>query len=401
MRLELSAGATGTELVHIHTGQCGDTLAGVAHPLANFVGGSGSSVTTVEASLDNLLTGGFAVNSHQSGNPGTYTACGNIPAKGQSVSIVLDEINASGQSGTATLTAIGDTTVVSLALSTGALETELVHIHTGQCGESLAGVAHPLTNFVGGSGSSITTVDASLDSLLTGGFAVNSHQSGNPGTYTACGNIPAKGEPVTFALDELNASGQSGTATLTAIGDTTVVSLTLSIGALETELVHIHTGQCGDTLAGVAHPLTNFVGGSGASVTTVDASLDSLLTGGFAVNSHQSGNPGTYTACGNIPGPIQVSIQQFRFQDVVVAVGTTVRWTNLDPSTHTVTLGSNGVRADGFDSGNIMNGATFEFTFDTPGTFAYTCTIHPSMNATIQVGEATPVVVGSPLYNLF
>ncbi len=401
VELTLSAGASETELVHIHTGQCGDTLAGVAHALTNFVGGDGASVTAVDATLDSLLTGGFAINSHMSGNPGVYTACGNIPAKGQSVSVALDELNASGQSGTATLTSIGDTTIVELTLTTGSLETELVHIHTGQCGESLAGVAHPLTNFVDGSGASVTTVDASLASLLTGGFAINSHESGNPATYTACGNIPAVGETVSFALDELNASGQSGTATLTAIGDATVVKLTLSSGALETELVHIHTGQCGDTLAGVAHPLTNFVDGSGSSVTTVDVALDSLLTGGFAVNSHENGNPANYTACGNIPGPTQVSIQQFRHPDVVVAVGTTVRWTNLDQSTHTVTLGSNGVPSDGFDSGFVRGGATFEFTFDTPGTFAYTCTIHPNMNATIQVGEATPVVAGNPLYNLF
>ena len=59
-------------------------------------------------------------------------------------------------------------------------------------------------------------------------------------------------------------------------------------------------GQC-DTLGGVAHALTNFADGSGSSVTLVDASLTSLLTGGFAVNAHNTGDPGVYTACGNIP----------------------------------------------------------------------------------------------------
>ena len=405
--LTLSTGTLQTELVHIHAGQCGDSLGGVAHGLTNFVDGSGESVTSVDITIDSLLTGGFAVNAHQSGNPGTYTACGNIPAKGQAVSIALDELNASGQSGTVTLTAIGDTTVVELTLSTGSMETELVHIHAGQCGDTLGGVAYALTSFAGGSGASVTTVDSTLDNLLTGGFAVNAHESANPGTYTACGDIPAKGDSVTITLDELNTSGQAGAATLTAIGDTILVELSLTAGALETELVHIHVGQCGETLADVAHVLTNFVGGSGASVTALDVTLDSLLTGGFAVNAHQSGNPGVYTACGNIPGTdetsiqasVEANIQQFAHVNLTVAVGTTVQWTNFDQSTHTVTLGSNGNNAGGFDSGNLGRDATFEFTFDTAGAFAYTCTIHPSMNATITVeGEAT-AATGNPLYS--
>ncbi len=203
-----------------------------------------------------------------------------------------------------------------------------------------------------------------------------------------------EGEAVTFVLGELSGSGQSGTATLKASGDSTVVTLQLSDGSLETELVHIHTGQCGDSLAGVAHGLTNFAEGAGESVTTVDASLDSLLTGGFAINAHQAGNPGTYTACGNIPGgpePVaqasrRASISQFTHPDLTVAVGATVVWTNNDRTTHTVTLGNNGIGDEGgFESGNLNGGGTFSFTFDTTGTFAYTCRIHPSMNATVEV----------------
>jgi plastocyanin len=311
------------------------------------------------------------------------------------VDFPLDELGSSGQSGTATLVASGDSTVVTLHLSEGSVETELVHIHNGQCGDALAGVAHVLTNFAGGAGSSVTTIEQSLDSLLTGAFAINAHQTGNPGTYTACGNIP---ESVSFEIGELNGSGQPGTATLTARGDSTMVTLQLTGGSLETELVHIHNGQCGDTLAGVAHGLTNFAGGAGASVTTVDASLGSLLTGAFAVNAHRVGNPGTYTACGNIPGGSETSapasktasIRQFTHPNLTISAGTTVVWTNDDRTTHTVTLGSNGARdGDGFDSGNIGGGGTFEFTFYTPGSFAYTCRIHPSMNGTIEVTQGS------------
>lgn len=68
------------------------------------------------------------------------------------------------------------------------------------------------------------------------------------------------------ALNEENNSGQSGTATLTAIGGDTEVVLNISAGTMETTLVHIHDGPCGnDTLGGVVHTLTSFVGGSGES----------------------------------------------------------------------------------------------------------------------------------------
>ena len=108
------------------------------------------------------------------------------------------------------------------------------------------------------------------------------------------------GDVLLVALNEQNASGQTGWVTLTAKGNQTEVVLAVLPGALESELVHIHSGVCGnDTLGSIAHGLTNIAGG--ASVTTVDASLSSLRTGDFAINSHQMGNPGTYTTCGNIP----------------------------------------------------------------------------------------------------
>ncbi|MCH8898793.1 MAG: hypothetical protein IIC33_10920, partial [Chloroflexi bacterium] len=106
---------------------------------------------------------------------------------------------------------------------------------------------------------------------------------------------------VTFDLNEENSSGQSGQATLTSQNDQTEVVLNLNPGTLETELVHIHSGQCGNSLGGVVHPLTSFVGGSGVSVTTVNAPLSSLLTGDFAINTHKKGSSGVFTACGNIP----------------------------------------------------------------------------------------------------
>ena len=76
------------------------------------------------------------------------------------------------------------------------------------------------------------------------------------------------------------------------------------------------------------------------------------------------------------------AIAQFAFQPPTldVPVGTTVTWTNQDPAPHTVTA------ADGSFASEILDaGATFGFTFGTPGTFAYTCQVHPSMEGTVTV----------------
>jgi hypothetical protein len=118
----------------------------------------------------------------------------------------------------------------------------------------------------------------------------------------ACGNEAGSGgtDRLEISLDELNGSGQSGTDTLTSNGGATKVVLSLSEGTTKSEKVHIHNGQCGPNLAGLPHGLTDFADGN--SVTTLEAvSLESLLTGGIAVNAHKAGDPKVYTACGNIP----------------------------------------------------------------------------------------------------
>ena len=121
---------------------------------------------------------------------------------------------------------------------------------------------------------------------------------------TASSAMAPAGKVITINLGALNASGQTGTATLTERGTQTQVELTLSSGARNTELVHIHTGQCGATLGGVAEGLTSFAGGSGASSTVVNATLASLQDGDHAINSHDAADLTIYTACGNIPSGV-------------------------------------------------------------------------------------------------
>ena len=77
-----------------------------------------------------------------------------------------------------------------------------------------------------------------------------------------------------------------------------------------------------------------------------------------------------------------VSIANFSFQPatITVAVGTTVTWTNNDSTGHTVTADDGS-----FKSGTLAPGATFSQTFTAAGTFAYHCSIHSSMKATVIV----------------
>ncbi len=64
-----------------------------------------------------------------------------------------------------------------------------------------------------------------------------------------------------------------------------------------------------------------------------------------------------------------------------VAKGTTVKWVNKDPYAHTVTSSENK-----FDSGNMNEGQTFEFKFDSAGTYNYYCKYHlPGMTGKIIV----------------
>src|SRR5215218_9103256 len=81
-----------------------------------------------------------------------------------------------------------------------------------------------------------------------------------------------------------------------------------------------------------------------------------------------------------------VSIQDFLFDpdQLTVAPGTTVTWVNEGEAPHTVTS------TDGkeLDSATLQPGDTYSFTFkedDAGETYAYQCTIHPEMTASVDV----------------
>ena len=79
-----------------------------------------------------------------------------------------------------------------------------------------------------------------------------------------------------------------------------------------------------------------------------------------------------------------VTIKGFAFAPaaITVKVGTTVTWTNQDADAHTVTSQDNG---GPLSSAALNTGQSYSFKFTKPGTYAYLCTIHPFMTATVTV----------------
>ena len=69
---------------------------------------------------------------------------------------------------------------------------------------------------------------------------------------------------------------------------------------------------------------------------------------------------------------------------LTVDPGTTVRFANQDDIAHVV-LGT------GWGSGEVVPpGTSVEHRFAQPGTFAYSCYLHPGMNGAVVVGQAAP-----------
>jgi amicyanin len=90
--------------------------------------------------------------------------------------------------------------------------------------------------------------------------------------------------------------------------------------------------------------------------------------------SNQSATSGTVTA--------DVGIVNFKFSPAMltVKVGTTVVWTNNDSIAHSVNFATGGINS------NVLNqNDQFTYTFTTPGTYDYICSIHPFMHGSITV----------------
>jgi plastocyanin len=82
------------------------------------------------------------------------------------------------------------------------------------------------------------------------------------------------------------------------------------------------------------------------------------------------------------PDPAQFVIKNFMFtpMSLTVKAGSSVTWTNEDDEPHTV-VSDTGL----FRSAAVDTDETFSFKFDKPGTYHFTCSIHPRMVGSIIV----------------
>jgi plastocyanin len=91
--------------------------------------------------------------------------------------------------------------------------------------------------------------------------------------------------------------------------------------------------------------------------------------------------PGGSSTAISIPmGAEVLGNRAFMPDNLEIAAGTTVTWTNTDSVAHTSTS-----NATGWDSGLISPGGQFSFMYQTAGTFPYHCAIHPGMVGTVVV----------------
>ncbi len=78
----------------------------------------------------------------------------------------------------------------------------------------------------------------------------------------------------------------------------------------------------------------------------------------------------------------EVKIDNFSFfpQTVTVSVGTAVHWTNRDDIPHTVVSEDKSFKSKALDTDE-----DFTYTFSKPGTYNYSCSLHPRMTAKVVV----------------
>ena len=110
-----------------------------------------------------------------------------------------------------------------------------------------------------------------------------------------------------------------------------------------------------------------------ATNTNVTTSPNPTVASTVATQSSPSLSNATYT----------ITIKNFTFQpsSLTIKRGTTVTWLNEDSVAHTVTSDDGKFPS----SGNLNKAETYQFQFNSPGSFDYHCSPHPFMKGKINV----------------
>jgi hypothetical protein len=105
---------------------------------------------------------------------------------------------------------------------------------------------------------------------------------------------------MTIQMGALNGSGETGTATLTAVGDKVRVTIDIAGEPKEaSEPAHVHFGRCPVIKAIPAYNVGPVIGGKATNI--VDLTWSDIVSGKYVVNVHESAAMlGKYVACGDI-----------------------------------------------------------------------------------------------------
>ncbi len=143
-------------------------------------------------------------------------------------------------------------------------------------------------------------------------------------------------------------------------------------GLLIVAIVVLALLATGGTVGAMALTHSGFLG-NGSGMMSGQYNHGSMM-GGYQQTPAQQGAP--------VTGVTHMNLQNFAYQmaNIQVRAGTTVTWTNQDSVPHSVTF-KNGMK----DSGLLYQGQSFSYTFNTPGSYQYYCSVHTYMVATVTV----------------
>jgi plastocyanin len=248
-----------------------------------------------------------------------------------------------------------------------------------ESGAPVAGESVTWSTAQGGSLAATSLTDAS-------GVATNIWVLGTvAGQQTAQASLSgATGSPVTFtatagpgaaaSLSKLSGDEQEGPInTQLAFPLVAKVSDQFGNGVPGVDVAWVATG--GTTSAATA--ATDAAGASTVSLTLGGNAGPIIIT---AASGTLSGSPQTFTATaleeGSATNEITVANDRFEPASLTVSAGTTVVWTwAAGAFQHNVSP----VATEPARSGNLVNApASYEFTFNTPGTYSYYCELHGS-----------------------
>ena len=138
----------------------------------------------------------------------------------------------------------------------------------------------------------------------------------------------------------------------------------------------------GGTVGAMALTHSGFLG-NGSGMMSRQQGYQGMMGGQYSHGSMMGGYQQTPAQQGTpVTGVTHMNMQDFAYQmaNIQLRAGTSVTWTNQDSAPHSVTF-KNGMK----DSGLLYQGQSFSYTFNTPGTYQYYCTVHPYMVATVIV----------------